>query len=339
MVGAVVRRRRLLSRATQTVVSSRELVVLGTASQAPTRYRNHNGYFLRWDDTGILFDPGEGTQRQMNLAGIAASAIDRICVTHLHGDHCLGLPGVVQRLSLEAVSHPVDLYFPAAGRPYIDRLLTASVFVPRAQIRLHEVAETGTVEQGPPFALRAARLDHVPDTFGWRIQEPAGHTMVPQLLQAAGIAGPTIAELRRHGSIVGAGGRRVHIEEVSVPRPGQAVAFVMDTGLCNNAFDLARGVDLLICEATFASADADLAARYHHLTAAQAGQIAARSAVGTLVITHFSQRYRRVEELVDEARAVFPHTVGAEDLMRVPLPTRRRSLEHPGDAPTGALAT
>jgi ribonuclease Z len=85
-------------------MSARELVVLGTASQAPTRTRNHNGYLLRWDDEGILFDPGEGTQRQLTLAGVAASAITRICITHFHGDHCLGLPGVIQRLSLDRVA-------------------------------------------------------------------------------------------------------------------------------------------------------------------------------------------------------------------------------------------
>src|SRR5919198_5227414 len=107
---------------------ARELVVLGTASQAPTRQRNHNGYLLRWDAEGILFDPGEGTQRQLILAGVAPSAITRICITHFHGDHCLGLPGVVQRLALDGVAHPVDVYFPASGLEYFERLRRASIF-------------------------------------------------------------------------------------------------------------------------------------------------------------------------------------------------------------------
>src|ERR671928_808399 len=106
---------------------ARELVVLGTASQAPTRYRNHNGYLLRWDDAGILFDPGEGTQRQLLLAGVTASAVDRICITHFHGDHCLGLPGVLQRLSLDQAVGPVSVYFPAGGQVYFDRLHHAAV--------------------------------------------------------------------------------------------------------------------------------------------------------------------------------------------------------------------
>ena len=98
------------------VVSNRELVILGTASQAPTRSRNHNGYFLRWDDEGLLFDPGEGTQRQMLFAGVTASQVTRICVTHLHGDHCLGLPGVLARMSLDRVPHPVEVCYPAGSR-------------------------------------------------------------------------------------------------------------------------------------------------------------------------------------------------------------------------------
>ena len=109
-------------------VSNRELVVLGTASQAPTRSRNHNGYFLRWDDEGLLFDPGEGTQRQMLFAGVTASQITRICITHLHGDHCLGLPGVLARMSLDRVPHPVEVCYPAGSREVFGRLRHASLF-------------------------------------------------------------------------------------------------------------------------------------------------------------------------------------------------------------------
>src|SRR5688572_33323191 len=101
---------------------AREFVVLGTASQAPTRLRNHNGYLLRWDTEGLLFDPGEGTQRELLLAGVASSAVTRICVTHFHGDHCLGLPGVLQRLSLDRVSHRVRSYYPAPARVFFHRL-------------------------------------------------------------------------------------------------------------------------------------------------------------------------------------------------------------------------
>src|SRR5215469_15409679 len=107
---------------------SRELVVLGTASQAPTRTRNHNGYFLRWDASGLLFDPGEGTQRQMLFAGVTASSVDFICVTHFHGDHCFGLPGVLQRMALDEVTHPVDVSYPAESAEFFGRLRHAALF-------------------------------------------------------------------------------------------------------------------------------------------------------------------------------------------------------------------
>jgi ribonuclease Z len=301
----------------------RELVVLGTASQAPTRYRNHNGYFLRWDDAGILFDPGEGTQRQMLLAGVRSSQISHICVTHFHGDHCLGLPGVVQRLSLDAVSHPVDLFYPASGEEYAERLLGASIFERRVELRRHPVGSPGTVDAGPPFALTATRLDHGPETFGWRVEEPPGRTMLSDRLEALGVRGPDVGLLRQRGEITVPGrAEPVRLDEVSVERPGQVMALVMDTGHCAAAVELARDADLLVCEATFAEADAELAESSRHLTAAQAGRIAAEASARRLVITHFSQRYPDAEVLLREARHEFPDVVCARDLLTVPVPSR-----------------
>ncbi|MCA9658673.1 MAG: MBL fold metallo-hydrolase, partial [Myxococcales bacterium] len=124
-------------------MSARELVVLGTASQVPTRYRNHNGYLLRWDAEGILFDPGEGTQRQMITAAVTASMITRICITHFHGDHCLGFASMVQRISLDRVPHTVDVYYPASGQVYYDRLRRASIFHDVSHIEPHPIREAG----------------------------------------------------------------------------------------------------------------------------------------------------------------------------------------------------
>jgi ribonuclease Z len=316
-------------------VQVRELVVLGTASQAPTRYRNHNGYFLRWDDAGFLFDPGEGTQRQMLLAGVRSSSITHICVTHFHGDHCLGVPGVVQRMSLDAVAHPVDLYYPAGGEPFVERLLGASIFERRVELHRHAVAvpappratepsgAVDAVESGPLFTLGAARLDHGPETLGWRIEEPPGRTMLPERLDAVGVRGPDVGLLLQRGSIAVAGrAEPVRLEEVSVARAGQVMAFVMDTAPCAAARALAEQADLLVCEATFAESDAELAGRYRHLTARQAGRLAAEAGARRLVITHFSQRYADAEVLLAEASAEFAEVVCAHDLLTVPVPAR-----------------
>ena len=303
-------------------MTARELVVLGTASQVPTRTRAHHGAFLRWDDEGILFDPGEGTQRQLTLAGVPASAITRICITHLHGDHCLGLPGVLQRMALDRVERPVDLYFPAAGQEYVDHLRRASAGRWTVEVREHPVEADGFVESWPGLALHARALAHRIETYGWRLQEPDGRRMLPDELAARGIAGPDVGRIQREGSLV-VGDRRVDLAEVSEPRPGQSFAFVMDTRRCESAVELARDADLLVCESTFLAGEQDLASSYGHLTAADAARIAQDATARSLVLTHFSQRHSDETVFADEARAVFPDVHAARDLDRVAVPRRR----------------
>lgn len=300
----------------------RELVVLGTASQAPTRERAHHGALLRWDDEAILFDPGEGTQRQLMLAGASATSITRICITHAHGDHCLGLPGVLQQFGLLGLDRPVDLYFPASAQEYIDRLRRASAAYWVAEVREHPVSANGIVDPGPPFELEARALDHRIETYGWRIKEPDGRRMLPERLEALGVFGPDIGRLQRDGGLR-LGDRWVSIDDVSEPRPGQAFAFVMDTRYCQAAVELARDADLVVCESTYLSTEAELAESYAHLTAAQAAQIASEGDARRLVLTHYSQRHADEAEFEAEARKIFPETYAARDLDRFPVPSRR----------------
>ncbi len=321
-------------------MSERELVVLGTASQAPTRYRNHNGYLLRWDAEAILFDPGEGTQRQLLLAGVPAPTITRICITHFHGDHCLGLPGVLQRLSLDQVRHPVAAYYPAAGQMFFERLRACALYEDVVDLRPEPVTKAGDVMGPEPFTLTARYLDHRTETLGWRLVEPDGRRLVPERLAAFGVSGPDVGRLQRDGRLVpchpgdaaGPGAPTVTLEEVSEPRPGQRFAFVMDTRLCDAAFELAEGVDLLVCESTFLARHERLAADYGHLTAAQAARIAAESGARHLVLTHFSQRYTDPAEFAAEAADIFPNVTVAADFDRVAVPPR------PGPARLGVSA-
>jgi ribonuclease Z len=307
-------------------VSSRELVVLGTASQAPTRSRNHNGYLLRWDGAGLLFDPGEGTQRQMLLAGVTASQVTCICVTHFHGDHCLGLPGVLQRMALDQVPHMVDACFPASGLAVFRRLRHAALFRDVLNLRERPVSGDGVVLETAAFRLEARALSHSVPAVGYRLAEPDGRRMLPAELLARGITGPDVGHLQRQGRLL-AGGRTVTLDEVSEPRPGQRVAFIMDTRLCDAAFELADKADMLICEATFADAETELAIEYGHLTARQAGRVAAESGARLLVLTHFSQRYDHnrpgIGQLAEQAGEAFGgEIVLASDLQRIAVPTR-----------------
>jgi ribonuclease Z len=285
--------------------------------------RNHNGYLLRWDGLGLLFDPGEGTQRQMLLAGVSTHDVDRICLTHFHGDHCLGVPGIVQRLSLDRVPHPVYAHYPASGADYFRRMRYAAPFHELADLREEPVTAAGEVARTAEGVLEAHRLDHRIEAFGYRLVEPDGRRMLRDALSRLDISGPDVGVLQREGTLHHLG-RTVRVEEVSEPRRGQRFAFVMDTRLCDGVFALADGVDLLVIESTFLDADADLARDYRHLTAAQAARVAAECGVRRLVLTHFSGRYTDPRRFHDEAAGVFGgDIVVAEDLMRVPVPARR----------------
>jgi ribonuclease Z len=305
-------------------MSARELVVLGTASQVPTRYRNHNGYLLRWDAEGILFDPGEGTQRQMITAAVTASMITRICITHFHGDHCLGFASMVQRISLDRVPHTVDVYYPASGQVYYDRLRRASIFHDVSHIAPHPIREAGVIAENKAFTLRTLPLDHGVDAWGYRLDEPDSRTMLPDKLAEAGVRGPAVGALLREGSIE-LDGRKVLLEDVSVARPGQSVAFVMDTRLCDNAYALAKDVDLLICESTYLHQDVDKAHSNGHMTAREAATLARDAGARKLVLTHFSQRYTSTKPFLAEARVLHDDVVAARDGDVIPVPKRRKS--------------
>ncbi|MCE4944002.1 ribonuclease Z [Streptomyces noursei] len=301
-------------------MSVRELVVLGTASQVPTRHRNHNGYLLRWDGQGLLFDPGEGTQRQMLRAGVAAHDINRICITHFHGDHSLGLAGVIQRINLDRVPHPVTAHYPASGERFFERLRYATAYRETVRIAQQPVSADGELDRAKGYALTARKLSHPVESYGYRITEPDGRRMLPERLAAHGIAGPDVGRLQRDGELHG-----VTLDEVSEVRPGQSFAFVMDTRLCDGVHALAAGVDMLVIESTFLDEDVRLAEEHGHLTAGQAARVAADAGVRHLVLTHFSQRYADPEEFERQARAAgfTGELTIAKDLLRVPLPKRR----------------
>ncbi|GAA3883127.1 ribonuclease Z [Streptomyces lacrimifluminis] len=302
-------------------MSARELVVLGTASQVPTRHRNHNGYLLRWDGEGILFDPGEGTQRQMLRAGVAAHDLNRICVTHFHGDHSLGLAGVIQRVNLDRVPHEVTAHYPRSGQKFFDRLRYATAYRETVEIGQAPVAgEGGVLATTGGYRLEARKLSHPVESYGYLLVEPDGRRMLPELLAAHGIKGPDVGRLQRKGSL-----GSVTLDDVSELRRGQRFAFVMDTRLCEGVHALAEGCDMLVIESTFLDEDLQLAADHGHLTAGQAGAVAREAGVRHLVLTHFSQRYSDPAEFERQARAAGyeGELTVAYDLLRVPVPKRR----------------
>ena len=299
-------------------MSVRDLTILGCASQVPTRHRNHNGYLLRWDEEGILFDPGEGTQRQFILARLSPTTITRIFISHFHGDHSLGLAGIFQRLSLDGVEHTVHVYYPACGQQFLDRLRTSTSYHDRLTTRYHPVEGDGVIDECAAFTIEARALKHSIPAFGYRLVEPARRRFDPQRLADLGIRGPMVSELARDGSVV-AEGRTVQVDEVSELRPGAVFAFVMDTAECPAAVELARDADLLVIESTYLDSEAETAHEYGHLSVGQACGIANQAGARRAVFTHFSQRYPSVEPFKEATAESFPNAIIAEDMLRVDL--------------------
>lgn len=302
--------------------ANRALLVLGTAAQSPTRQRHHNAHVLRWDDQLVLFDPGESAQLQLARGGVKVAGIDRVCLTHLHGDHCLGLPGFIERRSADRVDRPLHLHFPAESETHLRNLLDATEDTGAVDVRLHPAPPGRDEIDAGSFRLVSRSLDHTVPAVGWRLEEPARRHLLPDRLAKFGIHGAAAGELEREGS-VRVGGRRVVIDEVSEVRPGQVFAFVMDTRRCDAIVELARDADLLVCEATFLDGEEDRAADFGHLTARQAAELAAEAGVRRLVLTHFSARHPRSADFAAQAREAIDDVVAPDDLTWVAVPPRR----------------
>ena len=291
----------------------RDLTILGCSSQQPTRKRNHGAYLFRWNGEGLLFDPGEGTQRQFIFANVAPTCVNRMFISHFHGDHCLGLGSMLMRLNLDKVPHPIHCYYPASGQVYFDRLRHGTIYHQTIQIIEHPIKHEGLVEEDENFRIEARFLEHGVENIGWRITEKDTRKFDQGKLLAAGVKGPNVRTLEEKGEIL-IDGRKILLDDVSHIKRGDAIAITIDTLPCQAAIDLARGAKLFLCESTYLESHRELARKHHHLTAKQAAEIAKSAEAERLILTHFSARYQDAEDFAKEARLVFPNTQAAEDL-------------------------
>ncbi|GAB6898422.1 ribonuclease Z [Kineosporia succinea] len=310
-------------------MSRREVVTLGTSCQIPTRERNHVATYLRLGDLGVLVDCGEGTQRQVVRAGLRTSQIDALFLTHEHGDHTYGVPGLLNRRRVEDVPGPLPVAAPAEA---IERLSLLTSFATNGPEPLHEwiPAGHGEVLRLRSWTVRSAPLRHRVPTVGYRFTEDDSRTLIPAVAAEHGVTGPDLGRLQRGETV-----RGVSLADVSVPRPGQRVAVIMDTAVCDGALELAQGCDLLVSEATYNDDQVALAETNGHLTARQAAELAVAAGVRRLVLTHFSSRYEDLTRHLDEAREVHPDVVVACDLQVIPVPGR---IEQTSSGPEGAAA-
>ncbi len=270
----------------------------------------------------MLFDCGEGTQLQLVRGGLARGRLDAICITHLHGDHLYGLPGLVTTLALLERTDPLTIVGPVGLRAMMEAmpgLKSDGLSFEVRYVELAEDVEHAVVFEDDDVTVEARPLDHRVPCVGFRYQERTRPGSLDGVAaRAAGVSeGWQFEALKQRESVTLADGRVVTPEGLVGPeRPGGAFAYVLDTAPCEGARQLAAGADLVLHEATFTEDHAERAAKVGHSTARQAAETARDAAASRLLLTHFSARYNDPAPLVAEARAVFPATEAAEELAR-----------------------
>lgn len=305
-------------------MSTKKIVVLGTASQVPSTNRNHISVFIRWEEEDILIDPGEGTQRQLIRFGVPLNRIGKILISHFHGDHCLGLPGVIQRLSLNQVKHPIEIIYPEKGDVYLHNLINSAVFHNNLQLIFTPVKDDGEVKTNTSTKISAYRLEHGVETFGYRIYNEIQWNIIPSKLPKD-FPKQLIGELKKN-KVVEFNGKKILIHQVAVPKKNQVVGYCLDTRICENAYKIAHQADVFICESTYLSQDEDLATSYKHLTSRQAATIAKEAKAQKLILLHYSQRYQNHLLFEQEAKEIHKDVIAAVDGLEVVLPKVKREI-------------
>ena len=302
-----------------------EIIPLGTASAVPTRERHLSSTALLCQGRMILFDCGEGTQFRLLRAGLKPSRLDAICITHLHGDHYFGLMGLLSTMALFKRTEPLTLVGPAGLASILQALPGVQeddLSFRIEYVELWDDLKHAVVLETETYTVEARPLEHRVFTVGYRFQ---GKTQPGRLdverARALGVTDYRHYRALKAGQAVALDdGRVVQPEAVVGPaRPGSAFAYVTDTRPCEAAVTLARDADLLYHEATFGDDMPKRADETGHSTARQAADVARRAGVKTLILSHFSARYKDVSGLVEEARAVFQNTEAAEELKRYVL--------------------
>jgi len=305
-----------------------DILFLGTGAGIPSKTRNVTSLCLRllqerrsvW-----MFDCGEGTQQQLLHFPVKMRQLEALFVTHLHGDHAFGIPGLLTTRASQGADSPLTLYGPKGLRRFVETVLEISVSHLTYDISVEEIDSPGAVVRLPDFTVEADFLEHNIPSLGFRITEqPRPGQLLANHLEELGVPkGPAYGRLKSGHPVTLENGRVIQPDEVlKSPLPGRIVTILGDTRPTPAAVRLAADASLLVHEATFAADAAPLAAGYGHSTAAEAARIALEAGAHKLALTHISQRYSdsQTSPLLNEALAIFPNTVVAHDGLVIDIP-------------------
>jgi ribonuclease Z len=295
------------------------ITFLGTSSTVPTVERNHSAILLKYKEENILVDCGEGTQRQFRKAKLNPCKLTKILITHWHGDHVLGLPGLFQTLAFNGYDKTLEIYGPKGTKKFIKELF--EVFVPKKKIKTKVYDVQGKFLKTKDFQITAMPLQHGSPTNGYMFEEKSKLRIDKTKLKKLKIAPKDRSKLSQltKGKDIKINGKTIKSKNITYGQPSKKVSFIFDTKKCVNAEKLAKDSDLAIIESTLDNNE-KLAKEYKHLTAIQTAQIAKKAKVKKLILTHISQRYEyRANVLEKMAKKIFPNTKVAKDFMSLEI--------------------
>ncbi len=299
-----------------------EIIMLGTSCMMPTKDRNVQAIYLEYKGEGILFDCGEGTQRQMNIANINRNKIRKIFISHWHGDHVGGLIGLLQTMSNNENPQKVVIYGPIETKERINKILESVSFENKGlEIEIHELnpKEVEIACKNEEYYVECAQMEHTMPCLAYSFIEQDKHKVIMAKAKKLGLSsGPLLGKLQRGESIVFKG-KKINPDEVCEIISGKKLTIILDTLACNNAYKLAKEADLLIAESVYTSDLEEKGIQNKHLTTKQAALIATTANVKKLVITHFSQRYKTSKALEEEIKTFFQNSQAAYDFMKIKL--------------------
>jgi ribonuclease Z len=300
------------------------VVFLGTAGSLPTPERNPSAILINREGEMMLFDCGEGTQRQMMRARTGMMRLNYIFLTHLHADHILGVPGLLETMAFQGREEPLTIAGPAHTIDLVEKFSSICYFSRDFEVRAMEL-EPGDVVRMDGYQVEAVETQHSVPSIGYCLKEDE---RLGRFNREAAIAlgvspGPLFGKLQ-HGQEVLVDGKVVRPDQVmGAPRPGRKIVYTGDTRPCRTVEAASRGADLLIHDCALADDMADWARETRHSTAGEAAQLARRAGVRQLVLTHISSRYSEdISPLLKDARNVFEKTLIAEDLMTIEIRLR-----------------
>jgi ribonuclease Z len=290
-----------------------KITFLGTGAMLPTKERNTTAIFISYNNEGILIDCGEGTQKQLRYAGISHFKITKVLITHWHGDHVIGIPGLLQTLGASNYNKKLEIYGPKGSISFFRNMLNGLAFKFRIKCELKELSE-GKFFENNDFYLIANKVKHSINCLSYSLIEKDKLKINLNYTKKFGLTQhPLLGELQRGKDVV-YNGKKIKVKDATTIKKGKRICFILDTYYDKKLINICKNADLLVSESTWLEKDKRI--DKEHLSAKDAGLLAKRAKVKKLILTHFSQRYKNLDEILKEARKEFKNTEVAKDLMR-----------------------